>query len=223
MDYRVISIGALSIHELWTKQGTARTPHATTTLVRSGDRTILVDPALPLPALTARLAERIGLEPADVTDVFLTNFRPSHRWALEAFGNARWLISEAERETIGAQLVQRYRQEADESMRTTLQRDIAILKKCVTAPDQIARHVDLFPVPGFTPGTCGLLLSHPNSTTLIAGDAVATTEHLEHGRILRGAFDLDQAQESLAEAIGIADVIVPGHDNVVVSPARRGY
>ena len=223
MDYRVISIGALSVHELWTKQGAARTPHATTTLVRSGDRTILVDPALPLPALTARLAERIGLEPADVTDVFLTNFRPSHRWALEAFGNARWLISEAEREGIGAQLVQRYRQEADESMRMALQRDIAILKKCVTAPDQIARHVDLFPVPGFTPGTCGLLLSHPNSTTLIAGDAVATIEHLEHGRILRGAFDLDQAQESLAEAIGIADVIVPGHDNVVVSPARRGY
>ena len=223
MDYRVISIGALSVHELWTKQGAARTPHATTTLVRSGDRTILVDPALPLPALTALLAERIGLEPADVTDVFLTNFLPSHRWALEAFGNARWLISEAEREGIGAQLVQRYRQEADESMRMALQRDIAILKKCVTAPDQIARHVDLFPVPGFTPGTCGLLLSHPNSTTLIAGDAVATIEHLEHGRILRGAFDLDQAQESLAEAIGIADVIVPGHDNVVVSPARRGY
>jgi len=89
MDFRVISIGALSVHELWERQGAARTPHATTTLVRSGDRRILVDPGLPPQVIAARLAERAGLEPDDISDVFLTCFRPSHRWGLGPFPRAR--------------------------------------------------------------------------------------------------------------------------------------
>ena len=97
------------------------------------------------------------------------------------------------------------------------------MKKCQAAPDKLAEHVDLFPMPGYTPGTCGLLLSHPNATTLIAGDAVATAEHLEQGRVLRGAYDVNQAQESFMEAIEIADVIVPGHDNLLLNPTRRRF
>ena len=69
----------------------------------------------------------------------------------------------------------------------------------------LAPHVGLFPLPGFTPGTCGLLLAYPHATTFIAGDAVATAEHLERGQVLRGAFDIEKAQESLLEVIEIAD------------------
>lgn len=225
MDYRIISIGALSVHELWEHQGPARTAHATTTLVRSGDRRILVDPGLPPQVVAARLSERAGLAPEDISDVFLTNFRPSHRWGLPAFPNARWLISEAERESVGTSLVQRFQEEEDESVRAMLEEDIAILKRFEPAPDQIAPHVDLFPLPGYTPGTCGLLLAFPagaggGPTVLIAGDAVATQEHLEQGRVLRGGFDVEQARESFREVIEIADVIVPGHDNVVLNPTR---
>ena len=54
MDFRIISIGTLSVHELWDQQGAARTPHATTTLVRSEGKTILVDPGLPAQVITAR-------------------------------------------------------------------------------------------------------------------------------------------------------------------------
>jgi glyoxylase-like metal-dependent hydrolase (beta-lactamase superfamily II) len=86
----------------------------------------------------------------------------------------------------------------------------------------LAPQVDLFPLPGFTPGNCGLLLAHPTRTTVIAGDAVATTEHLERGQVLRGSFDIEQARESLLEVIEIADAVVPGHDNVVLNPTRRG-
>lgn len=223
MDYRIISIGALSVHELWEHQGPARTAHATTTLVRSGDRRILVDPGLPPRVVAARLSERAGLLPEDISDVFLTNFRPSHRWGLPAFPNARWLISEAERESVGTSLVQRFQDEEDESLRAMLEQDIAILKRCEAAADSIAPHADLFPLPGYTPGTCGLLLAFPGGgpTVLIAGDAVATQEHLEQGRILRGAYDLKQAQESFREVVEIADVIVPGHDNVLLNPTRR--
>lgn len=221
MDYRVISIGALSVNELWEHQGEARTAHATTTLIRSGDRRILVDPGLPPQVVAARLSERSGLAPEDISDVFLTNFRPAHRWGLPAFPNARWLVSEAERESVGRQLVERFQAEEDEDVKRALAHDIAILKRCVAAPDTLAPHVDLFPLPGFTPGTCGLLLAFPSQTVLIAGDAVATVEHLERGRVQRGSYDVEQAQESLTEALEIADVIVPGHDNVVLNPVRR--
>ena len=71
MDYRVISIGALARHELWTGPQPERTAHATTTLIRSEDRLILVDPGLPPQVIGARLGERSGLEPAAITDVFL--------------------------------------------------------------------------------------------------------------------------------------------------------
>ncbi len=221
MNYRIISIGTLSTHEHWPAGQAARSPHATTTLVRSGDKVILVDPGLPGQIIAARLSERSGLKPTDVTDVFLTNFRPAHRGGLEAFGHADWWVSENERERIGRSLLARFDQEDDNAIRRMLESEIALLKRCKAAPDQLAPHVDLFPLPGYTPGTCGLLLAHPTATTVIAGDAVATVEHLERGQVLKGSFDIEAAQESLVEVIEIADYVVPGHDNVVLNPARR--
>ena len=191
MNYRIISIGALSVHELWKTQGQARTPHATTTLVSSEGRNILIDPGLPPQVIAARLSERSGLSPEDITDVFLTCFRPAHRWGITAFPNANWLIAENEREQVGVSLFEMLKKAEDDQTRELIQQDIAVMKKCKPAEDKIAQHVDLFPLPGFTPGGCGLLLSHPNSTTLIAGDAIATSEHLEQGRVLRGAFDVN--------------------------------
>jgi len=60
-----------------------------------------------------------------------------------------------------------------------------------------------------------------NCTTLVAGDAVGTQEHLAEGRILPGAYDAEEARTSLTEAIEIADVIIPGHDNLVLNPTRQ--
>ncbi|MEX2213781.1 MAG: MBL fold metallo-hydrolase [Phycisphaeraceae bacterium] len=224
MDYRIISIGTLSHNEFWSESAPVRTAHATTTLIRSGERVILVDPGLPAQVITARLMERAGIKPAKVTDVFLTNFRPSHRWGLDAFEHADWWIAEMEREYVGRGLVEQLKQatdQADEAMQDVLKQEIALLRRFKSAPDRLAEQVDLFPLPGFTPGTCGLLLLKLNSTTLIAGDAVPTAEHMEHGQVLRQAFDIQQARESFTEAIEIADVIIPGHDNLLLNPTRR--
>jgi glyoxylase-like metal-dependent hydrolase (beta-lactamase superfamily II) len=223
MEYRTISIGTLSVHELWTTQGQGRTPHATTTLIQTSERNILVDPGLPEQALTARLQERSGLNASSITDVFLTNFRPAHRMGLAAFANASWLISETERETIGHHLVEQYQQADDEQTAETLKQDIALLKRCEAAPQTLIEGVDIFPSAGFTPGTCGLLLSFTQTTVLIAGDAVATYEHLRQGRVLKGAWDAEQAKESFKEAIEIADVIVPGHDELLLNPTKSYF
>ena len=223
MDYRIISIGALSRHELWGESAPSRTAHATTTLVRSGDRVILVDPGLPGQIITARLTERAGIQPAAVTDVFLTCFRPAHRMGLEAFADARWLISEMEREATGRALIEHFEREQDPDAKRIFQEDIALLRRCQVADDRIADHVDLFPSPGFTPGTCGLLLSQSSATVLFAGDAVATAEHLEQGRVLRSCGDAEQAGQSFVEAVEIADLIIPGHDNVQANRSRSGF
>ena len=220
MQHRIISIGALSRHE-HQPAAAPRTPHATTVLIESGDAKILVDPGLPAQAVAARLTERTGLKPSDITHVFLTSFRPAHRAGLDAFPDAVWWIGENERERVGRGLVAQFEQEEDNAVRRILEAEIALLKKFRNAPDKLAPGVDLFPLPGFTPGTCGLVLAYPGRTVVVAGDAVATAEHLERGQVLRGAFNIEQAKESLLEVLEIADRIIPGHDNEQAGPGRR--
>ncbi len=228
MELRIISLGALAAHPLWNERTPVRAGHATTSLVRTRDRVILVDPGLPEATLVARLSERANLKPNDITDVFLTSFRPDVRRGVTAFENAEWWIHSDEREQVGAALAQRLkdlaRVEEDDGDELKLKRalleDVSILQKCKSAPDSLVEHVDLFPLPGVTPGMCGLLISTARYTTVICGDAVATVEHLEQGKVLHGANDIEKARESFKEAIEIADFLVLGRDNIVPNPTR---
>lgn len=226
MDYRIISIGTLAAHPLWGERGEVRTPHATTTLLRGGDRSIIVDPSLPGEILEARVRERSGLSAAQITHVFLTSFRPDLRRGLRLFDHATWWISAAEREAVGQALVAQFEQNRDEGepdMAEIVRDEIALLRRFEPAPDHLADRVDLFPLPGRTPGSAGLLLALPRYTLLICGDAIATIEHLEKGQVLADCFNLEQARESFAEAVEIADLLIPGRDNLVVNPTRRPF
>jgi len=157
--HRVISIGALDAHPLWDERAAVRTGHSTTTLIVAGDMRLLVDPGLPAEALAARLSERANLAPADITHVFLTSFRPDARRALALFDGAVWWISEAEREAVGVPMIATL-QEADEAndddTKAVIAREVALLQKTTPAPDKLAQGVDLFPLPGVTPGLAGL-------------------------------------------------------------------
>jgi len=224
VGYRVISIGAMGHHPSWGERGDVRPAHATTTLISTGDARILVDPSLPPQILVPRLAERSGLTPDKVTHVFLTSFHPLRRRGLTAFDDAQWLVGELEREAVGAQLVESFREAekaGDRDLAHTIRDEIALLQRCAAAPDILAEGVDLFPLYGVTPGSCGLLLPLPSSTVLVAGDTVATQEHLDEGKVMAPVFNLEQAQESFRESVEIADLIVCGRDNVVANPLRR--
>jgi glyoxylase-like metal-dependent hydrolase (beta-lactamase superfamily II) len=232
MDWRVISIGAMSANALWGEREPVRTGHATTTLVRTtngsgNDMRILVDPGLPGPALTARLRERVNLSPSDITHVFLTSFHPDTRRGLEVFENATWWIAEGEREAVGVPLATSLMrlsenfEEPDSATRAVLESDIATLQRCEAAPDRLGTGVDLFPMPGVSPGLCGLLLT-VGPTVLICGDAIVTQDHLERGEVARYAADIECARESFGEAVEIADVLILGRDNAVPNHARRG-
>jgi len=222
MDVRVISIGTLPEHSLRDSTRRVRTGHATTTLVRTDGAAVLVDPGLPPAAIVARLDERAGLDPSDITHVFLTSFRADTCRGIRAFDNAEWLIHQAEREAVGVPLATLLRDAggADEETRAELEYQVSLLRECKPAPDSIARGVDLFPLPGVTPGMCGLLVAEPNRTTLICGDAIPTIEHYEQGKVLKRAADATAAMDSFREAIEIADVLVLGRDNLVFNQGR---
>jgi glyoxylase-like metal-dependent hydrolase (beta-lactamase superfamily II) len=222
-DLRVISIGTLAAHPLWDERGAVRTGHATTSLVVTDEAKILVDPGLPAPMLQAHMLERTPVRPDEVTHVFVTTFTADHVRGLSLFEHASWYVHAPERaaarEAIEAEEERARDAEADDAVRV-LERLHTWLDRFDDADDTLAPHVDLFPLPGVTGGTCGLILSLPSTTTLICGDAVATIEHLRQGKVLPNCVDVEQAQESFREAIEIADILVPGRDNLVHNPLR---
>lgn len=209
----VISIGTLARNLLWGESAPRRTGHATTSLIRTGDRTIVVNPGLPAPALQARFNERLGGKIDEVTDVFLTHIGNDSVHGIELFEDAKWWCSEPERELLTRQLD---REDAEAGALREL------LRRLKVAPDKLAPAVDLFPLPGYTAGTCGLLISAPLATTLIAGPAVPTLDHFLAGQVLPDVRHLDKAKESLAEVYEIADIIVPGYDNYFANPRGVG-
>lgn len=226
MDARVISIGAMSAHPLWNERDAVRTGHATTTLIRAGKLTILVDPGLPEQALVARLGERANIRAEDVTHVFLTSFHPEVRRGLGAFTKATWWIGETEREVVGVPLAQALTEmhgREDPDRIEDLRLEVAMLKRCQPAPDRLAPGVDLYPMPGVSPGLCGLLLAGTRNTTIICGDAIPSIEHLEQGKIVPWAENVEQAGETFREAVELGDYLILGRDNFVANPTKRPF
>jgi len=212
----VISIGTLSRNPFWGEQGAVRPAHATTTLIRDGSTTILVDPSVPPEWLSHRLHERAGLKPSQIDAVFLTCFLPVHRRGLALFEKADWLIHADERSAIMDYLTAALAQATGdrESKPVEIEEELALLRRTRPAPDKLASGVDLFPSPGVTPGTCGLLVAGTR-TTIVAGDAVLTRDHYENARVYERCVDADKARRSFAEIVEAAEIIVPGHDNLI--------
>ncbi len=218
VECRVVSIGTLSRNPFRGEREPVRTAHATTVLVRDGETSILVDPGLPAELVAARLDEQAGLKPAQIDAVFLTTFRPVHRRGLVLFERAAWLMHEVEIQAVRAHLddlIARQEENGDDAgVSGVLREERRLLDRLRPAEDRLSRHVHLFPLAGATPGSAGLLLESTGFTTVIAGDAVATREYFQAGRVHEQVFDLAAAQSSLSDILEVADEIVPGHDNV---------
>lgn len=233
LQFRVISIGTLGAHPLWNEKGAVREAHSTTTLIESGNRKIIVDPSLPPQILQPRMHSRTGVKCEEITDVFLTSKNPGQYRGITLFPNATWWMAAADREALAAvsEEVERFAevdemQSSDPKTRGVIdfvKTSLEVGRRVKDAPDRLADGVDLFPLPGVTAGTAGLLLSIPSSTILVTGDAIVTEEHLVQGRITTPCEDMKRAQESFREAVEIADVFVLGRDNVVFNPMRGSF
>ena len=222
VEFCVISIGALSHNRLWGETAAVRTAHATTTLVTGGKRLILVDPSLPAVALEPRFNERTGKHLQDVTDVFCTTLRPVHRRSIEALPGAQWWCSETELFSLRQHLQGLI--ESSERLggqdRQFIEADLRLLERFRPAPENFSPQISLYPLVGPSPGSAGLVLAPASSTILVAGDAALTAEHVERGQVWEGCMDVQAALESLQDLVEVADIIIPGHDNVMLAPRR---
>ena len=222
VEYIIISVGTLSHNRLWDESAPVRSSHATTTLVRDEGRTILVDPSLPAAMLQSRYDERTGGALSDVTDVFCTTLRPVHRRGIGALGDARWWADETEIETYSSHLTGLL--DSAERLNpedvNAIEADLALLGRFSAAPEKFTRQVQFYPLQGASPGSAGLLLTPATSTVVIAGDAAATAQHVRAAQVWKGCFDTAAALAALTDMIELADVIIPGHDNVMFTPRR---
>jgi glyoxylase-like metal-dependent hydrolase (beta-lactamase superfamily II) len=222
VEYSVVSIGALSRNRLWGESAAVRTSHATTTAVFDEGKIILVDPSLPVQALGPVFNERTGKQLADVTDVFCTTLRPVHRRSILALPEANWWAHkdeiDAHRAKLAALLDSAERMDPTDAGQ--IEADLKLLESFRPAPEKFTEQVTVYPMAGATAGSAGLLLTPPTMSVVIAGDAVLTAGHVALGRVWEGCENLEQAVETLRDVLEFADVIVPGHDNVCISPGR---
>ncbi len=211
----IISIGTLSRNRFWNENSARRPAHATTTLLRDEESTIIVDPALPPDILRQRLDERTGLEPSQIDTVFLTNFRPVHRRGLELFRHATWLMHANEIEAIRCFLedVCTGATARGEPVDKLVEQENELLEHVQAAPDELTDQIHLFPTPGVTPGAASLLVLDNDRTTVVAGDAIINKEYFAHRQAYEQHSDATQAVQAVAELVEIADRIIPGHDD----------
>jgi len=207
--FDVLAIGSLSANPYWGEKTPVRREYATAALVRSEDVTLLVDPGWPAEVLRAALFYRAGLAPEAVTHVFLTHFDPAHFGGIDLFPEAAWSMFEEE--------IRYAEAEGD-----TDGLGGEVVRRAEAAPDSFAAGVDLFPTFGPSPGHCSLLVYTALATAVVAGDIVPTREHFERGSLEDGPWDLAKARESFQDVLEIADLIVPGHDNLLVCRAGGG-
>ena len=221
MEWRIASIGTLAHHPLWQEGGEPRIAHATTTIIKSEGAVLLVDPSLPPELMNARLRERWGMLLEEVTHVFLTSFDPDRRRTLHGLRHATWFMHEPEIQCAAVAIQNElHHAGGDPEVTSILKEHLGLLAGFTSPEDQLFPCVDLFPLQGFTPGSCGLLLPTAKKTVLITGDTVATQEHLKKGSVLQHCDDIETAKESFRECLEIADLIVPGRDNLLLNPVQ---
>lgn len=219
-EYKIISIGTMACNLIWGERGRVRTQHATTTLVEEGGRRFLVDPSLPPEVLDARLHERAGKRLDDMTDVFCTTLHPAARRGLEGLAGADWWCGREELEDFSNHIRELAENASGTEDPDNIKRELGVIRRFRPAPDTFTENIGIFPLPGYSRGCTGLLLTRPASTVLLAGPAVPTADHVHRGMVWEQCADSERAKESLLEILEIADVIVPGFDNLVLQPSK---
>jgi len=206
----VIAIGSMAQNAYWNEKTPVRKEYATTVLVRSEAMALVVDPGWPAEVVRSALYYRAGLAPEAVTHVLLTHFDPSHYAGIGLFPKAVGWMYDEEIRYAEAELA------ADGPGRPVLARLRAV-------PDKLAAGVDLFPTFGHTPGHASLLIYTTMHSMVVAGDAVLTQNHFERGDLGEAPWNLRKAKESFQDVMEIADVIVPGHDNLFIGRTGGGW
>ncbi len=179
----ILAVGSLERDD----DGNVLEAHSTSTLVRTGDRLIVVDTSSRYlrPALKNSFRE-LGVFMKDVDTVVLTHYHDDHIENLDLFPNARVYIH------AGYPEEPKFRHET------------------VTEDMDIAEGVRLVHTPGHTPDSMSVFVKADRNYA-IAGDAVPLEDNVRKKVPPRLNCDADLAMQSIKSIVRFADVIVPGH------------
>lgn len=199
----VLTIGHLSRNKFWgeSDERAYRAARCTSTLLRTGGRTIVVDPSCPPEEMTQVLDQRAGLRPEAVDIVFLTHFHGDHRYGIAAFPQARWCMAPTEIAIWDAQLPEDGQ-------------DRSILARLEPVTGELVPGVGLLATPGHTLGHHALVFDDGGLTVVVAADAAMTRDFFLAGNYYFNTVDPKAAIHSINTIAARADLVIPGHDNV---------
>ena len=192
----IITIGNLSRNRYWgeSEEKSLHSVICTTTVITGKDFHVIVDPSLKdAKAMADELKRRTGLTPDNIDVVFVTHEHGDHHIGMPNFPNAKWLAN-----PIAAAIINEKENYA---------------KKVESAGSTLFGVIDVVPAPGHTPGTSGLRFDYKGLSVFVAGDAVATKDFWDEGRMYFKALDMNESKKTMEKIASISNIVVPGHDN----------
>jgi glyoxylase-like metal-dependent hydrolase (beta-lactamase superfamily II) len=200
IHWDVVTIGNLSRNRYWgeSEEKSLHSVICTTTVITGKNFHVVVDPSLAdTKAMAEELKRRTGLTPDDIDVAFVTHEHGDHHCGLPGFPKAKWLATA---------------QAAAEINRTAkYQKNVEVVGSTIFDV------IDVLTTPGHTPGTAGLRFDYKGLSVFVAGDAIATRDFWDEGRIYFKALDVEVAKQSYKKIASISNIIVPGHDNYFVN------
>lgn len=192
----IITIGNISRNRYWGESDdqSYRPGICTCTLVTGDGFRLLVDPSLQdEERMRAELDRRAGLKLADVDAVFLTHEHGDHHFGLRHFPHARWL--------------------AAPPVAALLNASGQYQKEVAPVADRLFDVIELIPTPGHTPTHHSLRFDCEDYSVVIAADAAMTRDFWRDRRGYFNSADFEQAAQTIDLLAGVADIVIPGHDN----------
>ncbi len=196
----VITIGNLSRNRYWGESDAkgVRSAICTCTLIQGEGFRLLVDPSLSkADEMTRELDRRTGLKPGDIDAVFITPEHGDHFVGLAHFPQARWL--------------------SGSEVAAALNKSKKLPKPVESVAGRLYEAIDVIPTPGHTMSHCSLRFDCEGLSVAVTGDAVATRDFWRERRGYFNCVDFDLSARSIGQIAELADVVVPGHDNVFLN------
>jgi glyoxylase-like metal-dependent hydrolase (beta-lactamase superfamily II) len=200
VQFTIVNIGTLSMNRFWGETERVRSATATCVLLEIDGRRLLVDPSPGPQELERLLFARAGLRPVAIDAVFVTHFHGDHRYGLELFKDATWLMAEPGIKEWQAHSPQ----------------DYEVTERFVAAQEQLPEGIDLFPSPGHTLGHHGLMIDTRWGRLMVAGDAVMTQDFFDAEEGFHNCVDFGLATQTIRTIKERADWVIPGHGNLIM-------
>jgi glyoxylase-like metal-dependent hydrolase (beta-lactamase superfamily II) len=196
----IITIGNLSRNRYWgeSEERPLRNAICTCTVISGDNFHIIVDPSLAdETAMKNELKRRTGLVPDNIDTVFITHQHGDHVAGIRHFQKARWI--------------------AGSDVAAGLNKSGQFPKQFELAGSSLYETIDVISTAGHTPDHKSLRFDYMDLSIVIAGDSVATFDFWNDRAMYYNVMDMTESKRSMEKIDSIADIIVPGHDNVFLN------